>query len=202
MLLPQSYTKNNSMLNISSKFPEGSDAFGLYRSGKSCYVIARFCLEATFWDFYVPGFLLMQQAIENLIKSFLRYKNIEWKLPDGQYGRKGHEFKRLIELGKDIKFFECKIINRSDFFSLLKELEDGYNPQRYAESGHFIENHEKMMDIFDDMVYLFVTEFAVLVDQSDNERLMALPVPIYIEETFRRKLKQPFIFTNVIALDH
>ena len=180
------------MLNISSKFPEGSDAFGLYRSGKSCYVIARFCLEATFWDYCVPGFLLMQQAMENLIKSFLKYNKIEWKLIGGQYGSKGHEFERLIDLGKDIDFFKNKIISRPDFSLLLKELGDGYNPQRYAESGHFIENHEKMMDTFDEMVYLFVTEFAVLVKQRDNERLMAIPVPSYIEETFMMLLKSSY----------
>ena len=192
------------MLNIKNKFPEGSNPFSLFYSGKSCYVMARFCLEATFWDFYVPGFLLMQQSLENLIKSCLKQKNIGWKQENGGYGKKGHEFKRLIGLGKDIGFFKEKIINRTDFLSLLKELEDGYNLQRYGASGHFIKSHEKMMDLFDEMVFIFVTGFTTLVEPRKNEqleRLVALPIPLYLEKTFKRKLKQSFIFIDVIPLD-
>lgn len=192
------------MLNIKNKLPEGIITFNLYYSGKSCYVMARYCLEATFWDFYAPGFLLMQQSLENLIKSCLKQENIDWKQKDGRYGNEGHQFKRLIELGKDIKFFKEKIINRHDFLSLLKELEDGYNPQRYGESGCFIESQEKMMDLFDEIVFILVTGFTTLVEPRNNEkleRLMALPVPDYMEKTFKRKLKQSFIFTNVLPLD-
>lgn len=192
------------MLNIKNKFPGGSDPFSLYYSGKSCYVMARFCLEATFWDFYVPGFLLMQQSLENLIKSCLKQKNINWEQENGGYGKKGHQFKRLIELGKDICFINEKIMNRHDFLSLLKELEDGYNLQRYGASGHFIKSHGKMMDLFDEMVFILVTGFTTLVEPRNNEkleRLMALPVPLYLEKTFKRKLKQPFIFTEVLPID-
>lgn len=191
------------MLNIKNKLPEGSDSFLLYYSGKSCYVMSRFCLEATFWEFFVPGFLLMQQALENLIKACLKEKNIDWR-KNGKYGSKGHQFKRLILLGKDINFFKEKIINRPDFLSLLKELEDGYNLQRYGESGHFIKSHEKMMDLFDEVVFILVNGFTTLVEPRNNEkleRLMALPIPLYLEKTFKRKLKQPFTFTNVLSMD-
>jgi hypothetical protein len=187
------------VLNIKSKLPQGSDPHLLYYSGKSCYVIARFCLEATFWEFYVPGFLLMQQSLENLIKSCLKQKDIVWEI-----GSKGHQFEGLIELGKDIDFFKEKIINRQDFLLLLKELEEGYNLQRYGASGHYIEKHEKMMDLFDEIVFVLVTGFTTLVEPRDKDRLeqlTALPVPDYLEETFKRKLKQPFIFMNVLPLD-
>jgi HEPN domain-containing protein len=184
------------MLNIKNKAGEGMEAFLLFDSAKSCYVMARFCLEVSFSDFYVPGFLLMQQSLENFIKAFLKKSNIAWEI-----GSSGHKFKRLIELGKDINFFKLKILSREDFINLLKELEEGYNSQRYGESGHFIKNHEKMMDLFDELVYLFVAEFAVFVEQEKNEKLMALPMPFCVEKVFKRKLKQPFIFIDVLDLD-
>jgi len=139
----------------------------------------------------------MQQSLENLIKACLKKENISW-----ESGSKGHRFQNLLNLGSGIKFLEERILSRPDFLSLLKELEDGYNTQRYGESGHFIEGHEKMMDLFDEMIYILITEFAILVNQNNNERLMALPVPIYIEPTFKRNLKQPFIFGDVLSLDN
>lgn len=192
------------MLNIKGKFPERPNSFLLYYSGKSCYVLARFCLEASFWDFYVPGFLLMQQSLENLIKACFKEKNIDWRQKNGGYGSKGHKFERLIKLGEDIDFFNKKIINRSDFASLLKELEDGYNPHRYGESGVSIKRHEKMMDLFDEIVFILVNGFTTLIEPRDAdklERLMSLPVPLYMERTFKRRLKQPFIFIDVLPLD-
>ena len=189
------------MLNISSKrSSDHLESHMLFNSGKSCYVIARFSLEVTFWEFYVPGFLLMNQCLENLIKSFLKQKNISWKNKKGTYGNKGHQFKRLLELGKSIDFFQNKILKRQDFLNLLKELEEGYNLQRYGQSGHFIKDNEAMMDLFDEIVYMFVAEYPGLIGQKDNEKLMAIPMPVCIEKTFKRKLKQPFIFSDVIPL--
>ncbi len=191
------------MLNIKSKISENLTPFTLFDSGKSCYVMARYCLEATFWTFYVPGFLLMQQALENLIKACLKKENINWRQKNGNYGSKGHNFKRLIDLGEDIKFLK-HFGDRQDFMSLLKELEDGYNSQRYGESGHFLQQHEKMMDLFDEMVFILISGFQSLSeveDESRLERMIALPVPLQMEEAFNHKLKQPFTLSDIIPLD-
>lgn len=191
------------MLNIKSKIPDNINHFTLFDSGKSCYVISRYCLEVTFWSFYVPGFLLMQQSLENLIKASLKKENISWSQNNGSYGNKGHNFKRLIELGKDIEYIN-KFSLRTDFMDLLKELEDGYNPQRYGESGHFISDSERMIDLFDEMVYLLVYGYSASIEPNDKKRLeqqMTLPVSKDIQEIFKRKLKQPFIITETISLD-
>ena len=191
------------MLNIKTKISVLTDSgFALYRSAKSLYVMARTCLETPPFDFFVPGFLLMQQSIENFVKAILKENNISWPRR-----WQGHDFNILITLGanNNISIFKS-IQERNDFITLLKELGDGYNLQRYGESGHFLENHEKMMDLFDELVYLFIIEFFKLIEirnkknqdekkwQEYREKEMSLPVPAYVEGIFNRKLKQPFIF--------
>ena len=181
------------ILNINNKAGEGMEDSGLYFSGKSCYVMARFSLEASRFDFFVPGFLLMQQSLENLIKACLRVKKIKWAT-----GNEGHNFRKLINLSNNIDFIKNKIANRDDFLVLLDELGSGYNTQRYGEAGHFIYGYEKMMDLFDEMVYILVMGYVTLIeprrDQASFERFVALPVPDYIGGVFKRKLKQPFNF--------
>lgn len=144
-------------------------------------------------DFSVPGFLLMQQALENLIKACLRMEGISWILNNGKYGSDGHSFKKLIKLGSNIDFLE-KISSRSDLMNVLEQLGRGYNLQRYGESGHFIYSHEAMMDSFDEIAFILVKGYSglLITDSRDLKIKELLPVPKLMFEIFSRNLKMPF----------
>ena len=184
------------LLNIKKNtVSESLQAPLLFNSAKACYVIARLSL-LMFCDFRVPGFMLMQQAIENLIKSLLKKNNVTWKP-----GKNGHDFIKLLELGSNkIPLFET-ISKRTEFCDLLNQLQDGYTAQRYGESGHFVKNFLLMMNLFDELSFLLIEEYGKQSElEGDNlGRLIALPIPSDMENTFIKDLKQPFVFTETFS---
>jgi len=190
----------NYMLNIKpNSMVKYHQSFLLFRSAKSCYVMSRTCLELSPFDFLVPGFMLMQQTIENLIKALLKEKEMKW--PGGSAG---HNFIKLLEFGTSkIPLFKDKFLDRPEFCLLLDQLQEGYTAQRYGESGHFIEDHETMMDMYDEMVFILINEFGGQIVQKGEEleHLVAIPLPMSFEKHFKRKIKQPFAFTRIIQLE-
>lgn len=165
----------------------------MFNSAKSCFVLARVSLEL-FMDFRVPGFLLMQQALENLIKSLLVQNKLE--LPSGS---KGHDFIHLLTLGQNRILLFGKIIGRVEFSNLLKQLNEGYTAQKYGEAGHAIYEKEKVMDLFDELVFLLIEEYGKQsgLNEEELERLVAIPVHESFRNIFNRKLKQPFVFLTL-----
>lgn len=184
-------------LNI-RKIPEMEyhQAYQLFRSGKACYVMARTSLE-TSMSYFTPGFMLMYQAIENLLKALLKKNNI-WRS-----NNKGHNFIILLQKGQaDIPLFGT-FLNRPDFCELLNELHEGYTAHRYGESGYGVMDMDEMMDSFDKMIFLLIEEFGRQTGLTGEklEREMALPVSPFLETKFMRKLKQPFIILNIEAFE-
>lgn len=182
------------MLNI-KKHPmmDYHQEYQLFRSAKACYVMARTSMETAFLLFWVPGLMLMQQALENLLKALLKRNGVR-----DFAGKKGHDFIMLLEKGRTkIPLFQ-EFLDKPAFVKLLSELNEGYTAQRYGESPHGIENLEIVMDLFDEMVFLLVNEFVRqwgLTGHNMNMEL-ALPVPFYLREKFERKLKQDFKFLD------
>ena len=187
------------MLNLKkNKLMEPIQEYQLFYSAKACFVMSRISLELSM-DFNVPGFMLMQQTIENLIKAHLKKNHIQWS-----GGNKGHDFIKLLEnRSPQISFFDDKILNRQDFCVLLNQLHEGYTAQRYGEGGHYLLNHEKIMDLFDEMVFILIEEFGKQSGQYGDRlnRFVALPIPIAFEERFKRKLKQQFIFSVAFEIE-
>jgi hypothetical protein len=182
-------------LNIQGKFSSDDIiAWQLFDSAKADYVVARTCLQTGHY-FLWPGFQLIQQSLENFIKAILKNKKISWPT-----GIDGHDFIKLLEKGSanGIVLFKV-LLSRADICNLLKELQAGYNFQRYGESGHFIDDYDEIMDLFDEIVHFLLTEFSSYfekVDEHVDSMRFGLPVPEYLDKVFSRRLKQPFIFIS------
>lgn len=160
--------------------------------------MSRFCLMSTAFEFYVPGFFLMQQAIENLIKACLKNDNIEWPTK-----REGHDFLVLLDLGKNNNTIK-QIIQRNDIVTLLKELQEGYTSHRYGESGAFIKDFCEMIDLFDEVIFMlkigFITSLKSEQSLESIRRLDMYSVPKEIEQIFIKNLKQPYNYEYTLPL--
>ncbi|MCB0490687.1 MAG: hypothetical protein KDC99_19595 [Cyclobacteriaceae bacterium] len=159
----------------------------LFESGKACYIMARTSLAFAI-EFAVPGLLLMQQAIENLIKALLSQNGTSW-----ENGRRGHDFMILLNTGAEKISVFSMILDRKDMCRLLKQLMEGYNAQRYGESRHYLDRKDTMMDLFDEIVYLFVEGFMRGSPRGVKAgEPIILIVPKELQSRFSRKLKQRF----------
>ena len=188
--------KKERLLNIDTKFPPYFQELQLFDSAKADYVVARTCLQAANFSLIWPGFQLMQQSIENFIKAILKHNNIDWPT-----GNNGHDILKLLDLGskKGIVLFK-NLLKRKDISDLLLELQKGYNFQRYGESGHFMGDMGKMMDLFDEAIFLLLEEFTSYFEKIDEHRdsmRFGLPVPEFLDKVFSRRLKQPFVFISI-----
>jgi hypothetical protein len=153
---------------------------------------------STAFEFYVPGFFLMQQAIENLIKACLKNDNIKWPTKG-----KGHDFLVLLDLGKNNNSIK-QILQRNDILTLLKELQEGYTSHRYGESGVLISDFHKMIDLFDEVVFMlkigFIESLKSKQSPKDIIRLDIYSVPKEIEQIFIKNLKQPYNYEYTLPL--
>jgi HEPN domain-containing protein len=187
------------MLKITGKISsDNMQTWQLFDSAKADYVVARTCLQTGPYLRW-PGFQLIQQSLENFIKAILKNKGISWPI-----GSDGHDFIKLLEKGSanGIVLFKV-LLSRVDICSLLKELQAGYNPQRYGEAGHFIDDHDTMMDLFDETAYLLLTEYSSYFKKIGGHRdsmRFGLHVPEYLDQVFSRRLKQPFEVVSIPSI--